>query len=135
MNAEEKLPKNIIVKLLPDSAETRQFFDATRFAMIKPGAIFYNIGRGMTVAQDALLGALRSGKIGAAWLDVSDPETLPDEHPLSKEPNCFISPHIAGGHTGEAKALVRHFLKNFDRFVPRRTIAGSGHVASKQKTT
>jgi len=106
-----------IVNILPDSAETRQFFDAARFAAIRPGAIFYNIGRGTTVDQDALLGALRSGKIGAAWLDVTDPELLPDEHPLRKEPNCFITPHIAGGHTDEAKTLVRHFLKNFDRFV------------------
>jgi phosphoglycerate dehydrogenase-like enzyme len=108
---------NHIVNVLPDSAETQQFFDEARFEMIRPGAIFYNIGRGTTVVQDALLGALRSGKIGAAWLDVTDPEPLPDEHPLRKDPNCFITPHIAGGHTGEAETLARHFLKNFDRFV------------------
>jgi phosphoglycerate dehydrogenase-like enzyme len=119
---EQQLPDALgeahhIVNILPDNAETRQFFDAARLAMIRPGAIFYNIGRGTTVVQDALLGALRSGKLGAAWLDVTDPEPLPDEHPLRKEPNCFITPHIAGGHTGEAKTLVMHFLKNFDRFV------------------
>jgi phosphoglycerate dehydrogenase-like enzyme len=119
---EQQLPDALgeahhIVNILPDSAETRQFFNAARFAVIQRGAIFYNIGRGTTVAQDALLGALRSGKLGAAWLDVTDPEVLPDEHPLRKEPNCFITPHTAGGHTGEAKMLVRHFLKNFDRFV------------------
>ena len=106
-----------IVDILPDSAATRHFFNAARFAMIKPGAVFYNIGRGTTVNQDALLEALRSGRIGAAWLDVTEPEPLPDEHPLRKEPNCFITPHVAGGHAGEAKTLVRHFLKNFERFV------------------
>lgn len=106
-----------VINILPDSAETRQFFNADRFAMIKPGAIFYNIGRGTTVVQDALLGSLRSERIRAAWLDVTDPELLPDEHPLRSEPNCFITPHIAGGHTGEAKTLVRHFLQNLDRFV------------------
>jgi len=106
-----------IVNILPDSAATQHFFDAVRFAMCKPGAIFYNIGRGTTVNQDALLEALRSERIGAAWLDVTEPEPLPDEHPLRKEPNCFITPHVAGGHKGENKTLVRHFLKNFERFV------------------
>jgi phosphoglycerate dehydrogenase-like enzyme len=86
------------------------------------GAVFYNIGRGTTVAQDALLDALRSGRLGAAWLDVTEPEPLPDEHPLWAEPNCFITPHVAGGHVGEAKTLVRHFLKNFDRFICRKPL-------------
>jgi len=106
-----------VVNILPDSAETRHFFDVTRFSGIKPGAVFYNIGRGTTVVQDALLDALRSGRIAAAWLDVTEPEPLPDEHPLRVEPDCFITPHVAGGHVDEAKTLVCHFLKNFDRFI------------------
>lgn len=106
-----------VVNILPDSAETRHFFEHARFASVKSGAAFYNIGRGATVDQDALLAALRSGGIGAAWLDVTEPEPLPDEHPLWKEPNCFITPHIAGGHLDEGEALVRHFLNNLDRFI------------------
>lgn len=120
--AEQQLPDALaradhIVNILPDSPETRNFFGVKRFAMIKPGAIFYNIGRGITVNQDALLDVLRSGQIAAAWLDVTEPEPLPDQHPLRKEPNCFITPHVAGGHIGETRTLVHHFLKNFDRFV------------------
>ncbi|HWH70346.1 MAG TPA: NAD(P)-dependent oxidoreductase, partial [Candidatus Sulfotelmatobacter sp.] len=106
-----------VVDILPDSAETRHFFDATRFSQIKPGAVFYNIGRGATVEQAALLAALRSGRLRAAWLDVTEPEPLPDDHPLWGEPNCFITPHVAGGHLDEAKTLVRHFLNNLERFV------------------
>ncbi len=106
-----------VVNILPDSAETRYFFDAARFMAVKPGAIFYNIGRGTTVNQDALTDALRSGRVGAAWLDVTEPEPLPDGHPLWAGPNCFITPHVAGGHNDETKTLVRHFLKNFERFV------------------
>jgi phosphoglycerate dehydrogenase-like enzyme len=106
-----------VVNILPESAETRHFFNRTRFTAIKPGAIFYNIGRGTTVAQEALLEALRPGRLGAAWLDVTEPEPLPDDHPLWAEPNCYITPHVAGGHVDEAKTLVRHFLKNLDRFV------------------
>ena len=106
-----------VVNILPDSDGTRHFFNAARFAGFRPGATFYNIGRGTTVDQAALLAALRQGQVGAAWLDVTDPEPLPAEHPLWREPNCHITPHIAGGHAGETKTLVRHFLENFRRFV------------------
>lgn len=106
-----------VVNILPDSAETRHFFNRNRFAAMKRGAAFYNIGRGTTVDQEALIAALRSGHLGAAWLDVTEPEPLPDDHPLWNEPHCFITPHVAGGHVGEATTLVRHFLNNLDRFV------------------
>ena len=106
-----------IVNILPDNSESRHFFNDARFSALKPGAVFYNIGRGSTVDQDALLVALRSGRIGAAWLDVTEQEPLPDNHPLWAEPNCFITPHVAGGHFEETKTLVCHFLQNFERFV------------------
>lgn len=106
-----------VVNILPESGETVGFLDRARLDLIKPGAVLYNIGRGSTVDQPALAGALRSGRLAAAWLDVTDPEPLPDDHPLRAEPNCFITPHIAGGHHGEARTLVRHFLANLQRFV------------------
>lgn len=106
-----------VINILPDNAETHQFFDRARFSGMKTGAIFYNIGRGATVDQEALVDALRSQKIAAAWLDVTEPEPLPNEHPLRAEPNCYITPHVAGGHTGEMKTMVQHFLRNFDRFL------------------
>ena len=106
-----------VINILPDSEETRNFFDSERFASMKPGTVFYNIGRGTTVDQLALLSALQSGRLKAAWLDVTDPEPLPENHPLLKEPNCFITPHVAGGHRDESMTLVRHFLANLARFV------------------
>jgi phosphoglycerate dehydrogenase-like enzyme len=105
-----------VINILPDNAGSRGFCEAGLFAAMKPGAAFYNIGRGTTVDQDALVAALRSGQVGAAWLDVTDPEPLPDTHPLWQEPNCFITPHTAGGHRGEAETLVRHFLGNLRRY-------------------
>ncbi len=105
-----------IVNILPDSAATRHFFNGARFGGLKAGAVFYNIGRGTTVDQEALCASLRSGRLAAAWLDVTDPEPLPDGHPLWAEPNCHITPHVAGGHTHEAGTLVRHFLQNLERF-------------------
>ena len=106
-----------MVNILPESSETLNFFDAARFAAIKPGAAFYNIGRGTTVDQEALFDALRSDHLKAAWLDVTDPEPLPADHPLWSQPNCFMTPHVAGGHVDEGKTLVRHFLTNLQRFL------------------
>jgi phosphoglycerate dehydrogenase-like enzyme len=96
----ESLPRllpdaDVVVDLLPLTPHTRNFVDAEFFSRMKPGAIFVNAGRGGTVATDALLDALRSGHIRAA-LDVTDPEPLPTDHPLWKEPNVLITPHIAG---------------------------------------
>ena len=105
-----------VMSLLPESAETRGFFGAELFAQMKPGAVFYNIGRGKTVCQAALRDALLGGHLGAAWLDVTDPEPLPADHFLLKIPRCFVTPHVAGGHRGEAVTLVRHFLENLRRF-------------------
>jgi phosphoglycerate dehydrogenase-like enzyme len=105
-----------VVNILPDSAETRHFFNAERFALMKSTSVFYNIGRGTTVDQEALAGALRSKHIKAAWLDVTDPEPLPAGHALLTLTNCYITPHVAGGHQNESMTFVRHFLANLARF-------------------
>jgi len=86
---------NVVVNLLPLTPETERFVDATFLARMKPGALLVNAGRGKTVDTDALLEALRSGRIRAA-LDVTDPEPLPADHPLWRAPNVLITPHIAG---------------------------------------
>lgn len=105
-----------VMNILPDSEETKRFFDHSRFESIKRGAIFYNIGRGSTVDQEALTDVLRTGQLGAAWLDVTDPEPLPDNHPLWSLSNCHITPHTAGGHECESESLVSHFLNNLNLF-------------------
>ncbi len=105
-----------VVNLLPSNASTAKLMDARRFGLMKPGARFYNIGRGTTVDQDALLDVLNSGRLGAAYLDVTDPEPLPPEHPLWTAPNCYITPHTAGGDAREPWRLIEHFLANLKRF-------------------
>jgi phosphoglycerate dehydrogenase-like enzyme len=105
-----------VINILPDNAASRNFINAACLAQMKPGVVFHNIGRGTTVDQDDLLAALRSGQIGAAWLDVTEPEPLPADHPLRAEPNCFITPHIAGGHRGESQTLINHFLRNLKNY-------------------
>ena len=105
-----------VVNLLPDSAATREFMTAARFAQMKRGARFYNVGRGTTVDQPALIAALESGQVGAAYLDVMEPEPLPPAHPLWSAPNCYITCHLGGGTGDQDEKLVRHFLENLRRF-------------------
>lgn len=105
-----------VINLLPANHSTRNFCDERFFGGMKPGSIFYNIGRGSTVDQEALRGALVKGHLQAAYLDVTDPEPLPPDHPLWTAPNCLITPHTAGGHHDEKERLVIHFLENLRRY-------------------
>jgi phosphoglycerate dehydrogenase-like enzyme len=111
-----------VIDVLPGNPATDRFFDAARFSAFKPGAVFYNVGRGTTVDQEALAAALRSGRLRAAYLDVTNPEPLPPDHPLWITPGCFITPHTGGGHEDEPQRLVRHFLENLRRFTARQPL-------------
>jgi phosphoglycerate dehydrogenase-like enzyme len=105
-----------LVNLLPGGDGTARLVDAARLSRLPHGAWFYNIGRASTVDQDALIAGLESGALGGAWLDVTDPEPLPADHPLWRTPGCHITPHLAGGQADERGHQVRHFLDNFARF-------------------
>lgn len=104
-----------VVNVLPSAPGNERFFSADRFTRMKHGAAFYNVGRGDTVDQDALIAALRSGQLSAAYLDVTTPEPLPADHPLWTTPNCRITPHVAGGTQDEMRKLVDHFVENLQR--------------------
>jgi len=105
-----------VVNILPANEQTKNFLNAARLSSLKSGAIVYNIGRGSTVDQDALLKELQTGKIAAAYLDVTNPEPLPADHPLWAPPQCFNTPHPAGGQSDEKERQVKHFLDNLRRF-------------------
>jgi phosphoglycerate dehydrogenase-like enzyme len=105
-----------VINILPESAETRRFFDAERLQQIKPGARYYSIGRGTTTDQEALARTLESGHLSAAYLDVTDPEPLPPDHPLWSAPNCYLTPHTGGGHASESLRIVEHFVDNLQRY-------------------
>ena len=105
-----------VVNTLPEGVATKQFMNAARFAAMKQDTIFYNVGRGSTVDQDALLAALEQEQIRGAYLDVTVPEPLPSDHPLWAAPRCYITPHTAGGHSDEHERFVAHFLENLRRF-------------------
>jgi phosphoglycerate dehydrogenase-like enzyme len=90
------LPKaQVIVLIVPSTADTRHLINAPRIALMQQGALLVNAARGPIVNADALVAALQRGKIRAA-VDVTDPEPLPPEHPLWKCPNLLLTPHIGG---------------------------------------
>jgi phosphoglycerate dehydrogenase-like enzyme len=84
---------DVVVNALPLTDETRGLFDADMFARMKRGAYYISVGRGGTTVTADLIEALKSGQVGGAGLDVTDPEPLPDNHPLWSAPNVIISPH------------------------------------------
>ncbi|HEY1689123.1 MAG TPA: D-glycerate dehydrogenase [Solirubrobacteraceae bacterium] len=102
---DELLARSDIVTLhCPLTPATDRLIDATRLAQMKPGAILINTARGQIVDQDALLHALQDGRLGAAGLDVADPEPLPADDPLLAAPNLIVLPHIGSAtHTARER--------------------------------
>jgi glyoxylate reductase len=90
------LAESDVVSLhLPLSPATRHWLGRAELAALKPGALLVNTARGGVVDQDALIEALREGRLGGAALDVMDPEPLPADSPLMTLPNVLLAPHIA----------------------------------------
>lgn len=87
---------NHVVICLPLTGQTRQLFDARMIDYCQDGAFIYNVGRGEIVDTEALVAALRSGKLSGAGLDVVDPEPLPGDSPLWDMPNVLLTAHTSG---------------------------------------
>lgn len=86
---------DIFVLTMPLTEETRGVVDKEKFEKMKSNAIVVNVGRGAIMNHDDLTEALESGQIAGAAMDVTEPEPLPEGHPLWRMPNVVISPHIA----------------------------------------
>ncbi|KQB86936.1 D-isomer specific 2-hydroxyacid dehydrogenase family protein [Corynebacterium lowii] len=84
---------DFVVLLAPLTEETHDLVNAEVLEQMKPSAFLINAGRGPLVDTDALVSALRAKQIAGAGLDVTDPEPLPDNHPLWELDNCLITPH------------------------------------------
>lgn len=95
--AEEVLPKaDIIICALPNTPLTRGYLDRRRLELLKSTAILVNVGRGTLLDHTALAELLAENRIYGAVLDVTDPEPLPEEHPLWKCSSALITPHVSG---------------------------------------
>jgi phosphoglycerate dehydrogenase-like enzyme len=120
---------DIVVCLLPLTPATRGAIGRDVIGQMKPGALLVNASRGAVVDTDALLAATSAGRIRAA-IDVTDPEPLPDGHPLWSTPGVLITPHIAGDVRREeerAWQLVVDQVGRLSRGEPLRNIVADGY--------
>ena len=107
---------DVVILSMPLNEESRGLFDARKLALMKDGAVLVNVARGRIVDTDALVAELNSGRILAA-LDVTDPEPLPEGHPLWKAKGLLISPHVGGDSTAfepRFRKLLEEQLRRLD---------------------
>jgi phosphoglycerate dehydrogenase-like enzyme len=117
---------DIVVILVPVTEETRRMVNADFLKRMKDGALLVNAARGVIVDTDALLAELTSGRLTAA-LDVTDPEPLPDGHPLWSAPGLLLTPHVGGAVTAartRAYAVIREQLVRLAAGEPLRNVIG-----------
>ena len=114
---------DVLAISLPDAADTRGLFDARMWSACRPGALVVNVGRGAVVDSDALVAALASGHIAGAGLDVTEPEPLPEGHPLWNARGALITPHVAGaGSPQSLQRLTALIAENLSRFAARQPL-------------
>ena len=124
---ERLLPdQHVVIVLLPLSDRTRGFLGAERLALLADGAVVVNVARGGVLDTDAVIA--EAGRLRFA-LDVTDPEPLPDGHPLWAAPDVLVTPHVAGGTTAmlpRMAALVRDQLAAYASGEPLRNVVHAG---------
>jgi D-2-hydroxyacid dehydrogenase (NADP+) len=113
---------DVVMNSLPLTEKTRRTMSWKEFEALKPGAIVINTGRGATIDTEALTASLREGRLGAALLDVTDPEPLPEDHPLWTMERVYITPHYSGSHPGYQERAGRIFLENLRRYLAGETM-------------
>jgi phosphoglycerate dehydrogenase-like enzyme len=108
---DKHLPQlDIVILILPLSDSSRHMFNAARLASMKDGALIVNVARGPIIETEALIKELNSRRIYAA-LDVTDPEPLPQGHPLWSAPNLIVVPHV-GGNSGAFEPRGRALIES-----------------------
>jgi phosphoglycerate dehydrogenase-like enzyme len=108
-----------VVLALALTPGTTGILDRRRLELLAPGAWVVNVARGAHIVTEDLVAVLREGRIGGAALDVTDPEPLPEGHPLWSEPRCVITPHTANTPEMAVPLLTERVRENV-----RRRIAG-----------
>ena len=107
---------DLVVLALALTPETVGVIGAEELSAMAEHAWLVNVARGGHVDTDALVDALATASIGGAALDVTDPEPLPDDHPLWNEPRALISPHVGNTPEMGVPLLAAHITENVQRF-------------------
>ncbi|MFZ0668070.1 MAG: NAD(P)-dependent oxidoreductase [Acidimicrobiales bacterium] len=113
-----------LVVAAPATAQTRHIVGTAAFEAMKQGVHLINISRGSLVDQDALIDAIESGKISRATLDVTDPEPLPEGHPLYSHPNVRISAHTSWSAPTSIGRSIELFEENVRLYLSGRPLVG-----------
>lgn len=109
---DEELKKaDIVICALPETKETKKLLNKERLSLLKSDSVLINLGRGSLIDTDALVEILNENRILGAALDVTEPEPLPEEHPLWKCKNAIITPHITGGSLGHLDETERRLFE------------------------
>lgn len=111
-----------VIAAAPLTGQTRGMFDAHRFGVMQPSAVFVNVGRGELVDEPALAEALRRRWIAGAALDVFTTEPLPADSPLWDLPGLLVSPHMSGDTAGWRDELGTQFVDLFERWAAGRPL-------------
>jgi phosphoglycerate dehydrogenase-like enzyme len=106
----------VVILILPATAESNKLIGAQQLALMPQGALLVNAARGPIVDTDALVEALQAGRIRAA-LDVTDPEPLPEGHPLWGCPNLLLTPHVGGSSPQFAIRALRIAADELRRYM------------------
>jgi phosphoglycerate dehydrogenase-like enzyme len=114
---DQMLPRaEVVILILPSTAESHHLIGAPQLALMRQGTLLVNAARGPIVDTDALVDALNAGGIRAA-LDVTDPEPLPEGHPLWKCPNLLLTPHVGGSSPQFAARALHIAAEEVRRFI------------------
>ncbi|MEQ7010237.1 D-isomer specific 2-hydroxyacid dehydrogenase family protein [Actinopolymorpha sp. B17G11] len=115
---------DVVVIGAPATAETQALIGERELALMQPHAWLVNIARGSLIDTDAVVKALAAGTIGGVGLDVTDPEPLPDGHPLWSEPRALISPHSANPSHLLMPRLAERVGENVRRYIAGEELVG-----------
>lgn len=120
----------VVVLALALTPETEHVIAARELAAMSPTSVLVNVARGTHVDTEALVEALSTGSIGGAALDVTDPEPLPEDSPLWREPRCLITPHTANPWQTAQPLLARRTQDNVQRFARGEPLLGLVDLAA-----
>jgi phosphoglycerate dehydrogenase-like enzyme len=119
---------DVVFLALPLTGDTEGMISRDELELMEPHAWIINLARGGHIVTDDLVWALRNNVIGGAGLDVTDPEPLPDGHPLWTLPNCIITPHVGNTPDMAVPLLAERISQNVRLFAKGEDLLGPVHV-------
>ena len=122
-NLMDHLPRaHVVICCCPNTDQSRFVFDEKVFRAMKKDAFFINVSRGELVCTDGLVKVLEDGNLRGVGLDVTDPEPLPENHPLNSVDRVLITPHMAGPSDHNRRRSFNLIQANIDRFLNDRPL-------------